>query len=354
MWIHQDEKTKKWMVQYTYVDWQGKRRKTTKRGFATKKAAKQWLDNQNLQKNADLDMLFEDFLELYYADMGSRLRENTMETKRYIIELKIAPYFGKKRINEITPADIRTWQNILINAGYKQTYLKTINNQLTAIFNYASKYYGLEKNPCRIAGSMGKSRADEMQFWTKDEFSRFCDSIMNKRESYMAFMILYYTGCRIGELMALTVEDIDYTKKKLYITKSYQRLKKKDVITPPKTPKSNRVIDLPEFLVIDLQDYVQSIFGLQKADRLFNFTKHFLEHELRRGVKESGVKKIRVHDLRHSHVALLIEMGFQPLEIAERLGHEKVETTLNVYGHLYPNKQVIMAQKLDSLYKEGL
>ena len=67
MWIHQDEKTKKWMVQYTYVDWQGKRRKTTKRGFATKKAAKQWLDNQNLQKNADLDMLFEDFLVLNFC-----------------------------------------------------------------------------------------------------------------------------------------------------------------------------------------------------------------------------------------------------------------------------------------------
>ena len=354
MWIHQDEKTKKWMIQYTYVDWQGKRHKTTKRGFATKRAAKQWLDAQTLMQRADFDMLFEDFLTLYYTDMKTRLREHTMENKHYIIDLKIMPYFGKKRINEITPADIRTWQNMLIKEGYAQTYLKTINNQLSAIFNYAEKYYNLQKNPCRVAGSMGKSRADEMQFWTKEEFSQFIDSVMNKRVSYMAFMMLYYTGCRIGELMALTLEDIDFEKEKLSITKSYQRLKGKDVITPPKTPKSNRTIGLPNFLVIDLLDYVQSIYDLQPKDRLFNFTKHYLEHELKRGVKKSGVKKIRVHDLRHSHVALLIEMGFQPLEIAERLGHEKVETTLNVYGHLYPNKQAVMAQRLDTLYREGL
>ena len=215
MWIHQDEKTKKWMVQYTYVDWQGKRRKTTKRGFATKKAAKQWLDSQSLMRNADFDMLFEDFLELYYADMKTRLREHTMENKHYIIDLKILPYFGKKRMNTITPADVRIWQNALIKEGYAPTYLKTINNQLAAVFNYAERYYSLEKNPCRVAGSMGKGKAEEMQFWTKEEFSQFVDSVMNKRVSYMAFMMLYYTGCRIGELMALTLEDIDFEKEKV-------------------------------------------------------------------------------------------------------------------------------------------
>lgn len=75
---------------------------------------------------------------------------------------------------------------------------------------------------------------------------------------------------------------------------------------------------------------------------------------MKRGVEKSGVKRIRIHDIRHSHASLLVEMGFSPLEIADRLGHEKVETTLNTYSHLYPNKQMKLAQKLDSVYKEEL
>jgi integrase len=167
-------------------------------------------------------------------------------------------------------------------------------------------------------------------------------------------MTLYWTGIRIGELLALTPKDIDFEKKTISISKSYQRLAQRDIITPPKTPKSNRVISIPEFLVIDLQDYIGSLYGIQKDDRMFPFTKHFMEHEIQRGIKASGVKRIRLHDLRHSHASLLIEMGFTPLAIAERLGHERVETTLNTYAHLYPNKQREMAEKLDKDYKEGL
>mgnify|MGYP000051938741 FL=1 len=99
---------------------------------------------------------------MYYADMETRLREHTMRTKKYIVELKILPYFGNKRVNDITTADIRQWQNELIKIGYSPTYLKTINNQLSAIFNYAVRYYDLKSNPCAKAGSMGKSKAEEM------------------------------------------------------------------------------------------------------------------------------------------------------------------------------------------------
>ena len=284
-------------------------------------------------------MKFENFWKMYYADMETRLREHTMRTKKYIVELKILPYFGNKRVNDITAADIRQWQNELIKIGYSPTYLKTINNQLSAIFNYAVRYYDLKSNPCAKDGSMGKSKAEEMDFWTGEEFRRFIDSVMNKRLSYMAFMTLYWTGMRLGELLALNPKDVDLEKRTISITKSYQRLGKKDVITPPKTPKSKRVITIPEFLAADIKDYMDSLYDLQENDRLFPITKYYLEHEIQRGIKESGVKRIRVHDLRHSHASMLIELGFSPLEIANRLGHEKVETTLNTYAHLYPNKQ---------------
>ena len=354
MKAEKDKKTGKWLIQYRYTDWQGKRRKSTKRGFATKREAEEWLRNFLITQKADFDMKFEDFWKMYCADMETRLREHTMRTKKYIVELKILPYFGDKRVNDITAADIRQWQNELIKMGYSPTYLKTINNQLSAIFNYAVRYYDLKSNPCVKAGSMGKSKAEEMDFWTGEEFRKFIDSVMNKRLSYMAFMTLYWTGMRMGELLALNPKDIDLEKRTISITKSYQRLGKKDVITPPKTSKSKRVITIPEFLAADIKDYMDSLYDLQENDRLFPITKYYLEHEMQRGIKESGVKRIRVHDLRHSHASMLIELGFSPLEIANRLGHEKVETTLNTYAHLYPNKQTKLAERLDSEYREDL
>ena len=354
MKAEKDKKTGKWLIQYRYTDWQGKRRKSTKRGFATKREAEEWLRNFLITKKVDFDMKFEDFWKMYCADMETRLREHTMRTKKYIVELKILPYFGNKRVNDITAADIRQWQNELIKMGYSPTYLKTINNQLSAIFNYAVRYYDLKSNPCAKPGSMGKSKAEEMDFWTGEEFRKFIDSVMNKRLSYMAFMTLYWTGMRLGELLALNPKDVDLKKRTISITKSYQRLGKKDVITPPKTPKSKRVITIPEFLAADIKDYMDSLYDLQEDDRLFPITKYYLEHEMQRGIKESGVKRIRVHDLRHSHASMLIELGFSPLEIANRLGHEKVETTLNTYAHLYPNKQTKLAERLDSEYREDL
>ena len=224
MKAEKDKKTGKWLIQYRYTDWQGKRRKSTKRGFATKREAEEWLRNFLITQKADFDMKFADFWKMYCADMETRLREHTMRTKKYIVELKILPYFGDKRVNDITAADIRQWQNELIKMGYSPTYLKTINNQLSAIFNYAVRYYDLKSNPCAKAGSMGKSKAEEMDFWTGEEFRRFIDSVMNKRLSYMAFMTLYWTGMRLGELRALTPADFDFETNMLSITKSYQRI----------------------------------------------------------------------------------------------------------------------------------
>lgn len=354
MKAERDAKTGKWLIQYRYTDWQGNRKKSTKRGFNTKREAEEWLRNFLVTQQADFNMLFEDFIKIYYADMETRLREHTMRTKKYLIDLKLLPYFGKMKLNEIKAADIRKWQNELMQQGYAPTYLRTINNQLAAIFNYAVKYYDLPNNPCRKAGSMGKGKADEMQFWTKEEFEQFIDVVMNKQQSYMAFMTLFWTGMRMGELLALVVSDVDFQKRTISITKSYQRMGGRDVITEPKTPKSKRVITIPKFLAIDLQDYLNSMYGIQDEDRLFPITKYYLEHEMERGIKGSGVKRIRIHDLRHSHASMLVEMGFSPLEIAERLGHEKIETTLNTYSHLYPNKQEQLADKLDKQYKEGL
>lgn len=354
MKAQKDPVTGKWFIQYRYTDSQGNKRKSTKRGFKTKRECEDWVHNFLLMKQSDLDMRFEDFLKLYYEDMENRLREHTMRTKKYIIDLKVRPFFGKFKMHEITAKDIRAWQNTLMQQGYSGTYLRSIHAQVSAVMNYAVKYYDLKSNPCTKAGSIGKRDAEKMKFWTKQEFMQFIDCVMDKRQSYMAFMILYWTGIRIGELLALTSKDVDLEKRTISISKSYQRLERRSIISPPKTPKSNRIIAIPEFLAIDLQDFINSLYECKSEERLFPYTKYFFEHEMQRGVNLSGVKRIRIHDLRHSHASLLIEMGFTPLAIAERLGHERIETTLNTYAHLYPHKQAQMANKLDDEYKGEL
>lgn len=150
--------------------------------------------------------------------------------------------------------------------------------------------------------------------------------------------------------MALTFKDIDLSNKIININKTYSRLNGKDIITEPKTPKSKRKVSMSNSLCEDIKEYINKIYDFKKNDRIFHFTKYFLAHEMVRICKKSGVKQIRVHDLRHSHASMLIELGFTPLLISERLGHEKVETTLDTYSHLYPNKDDIVANKLDDLY----
>ena len=146
--------------------------------------------------------------------------------------------------------------------------------------------------------------------------------------------------------------DFDLDKGLLSITKSYQRLKGRDVITDPKTPKSVRVIQMPQFLTDEIRDYLKSLYKVQPDQRIFEVTKSYLHHEMDRGAKAAGVKRIRIHDLRHSHVSLLIEMGFSALAIADRVGHESVDITYK-YAHLFPSKQQEMAQKLDMERREG-
>lgn len=149
---------------------------------------------------------------------------------------------------------------------------------------------------------MGKGRAEEMQFWTQEEFEAFIDALKDKPVSYCAFMTLYWTGVRLGELLALSLADFDAEKKTLSITKSYQRINGRDVITEPKTAKGKRVISLPDFLVSELEEYVSRLYGMMADDRLFMITKSYLEKEMKRGTELSGVKKIRLHDLRHPNV----------------------------------------------------
>ena len=343
-----------WYVQFRYTDWKGDRQQKLKRGFATKKEAQAWEREFLMEKQADINMSFESFVALYEKDIKPKLKLNTWLTKESIIQKKILPYFRNRKLSEITAKDIINWQNEIRELTdchgrpLSKTYLKTVHNQLSAIFNHAIRYYGLQVNPAQKAGNMGMEERKEMQFWTREEYTRFSEAVMDKPISYYAFEMLYWCGIREGELLALTPADFNFERSTVSINKSYQRINKKDVITTPKTQKSIRVIQMPKFLCEEMQNYLKMLYGVERDSRIFPISKNYLHREMDRGSKAAGVKRIRIHDLRHSHVSLLIDMGFTALAIAERVGHESIDITYR-YAHLFPTRQTEMANKLDML-----
>lgn len=348
---YKDEKTGKWFAKFYYTNWQGIKKQKWKRGFATKKEALGFERDFLEKQSANPDMTFQNLYEIYMEDMAARLKQSTLLTKKAVLQTHILPFFGSKPINEIKASDVRRWQAKLMSSpnNYSQTYLKKINTELNSIINYAKRFYDLNTNPCGKAGTIGKAKAEEMDYWTYDEYIAFREGVKDKSLSYICFEVLYWTGMREGELLALSPADIDLDNKTISINRTYQRIEGKDVFTSPKTRKSKRKIPIPDFLCQELSDYIQSRYMLDADERLFPVTKSYLSHEMIRGCKNTGIKKIRIHDIRHSHASLLINQGCDALMLADRLGHEKVSTTLNTYSHLFPHKQQEPVHSLESL-----
>lgn len=345
---YKDEKKNTWYVQFYYQDWQGKNIKKKKRGFKTKREAVAWEAEFKGSVDVKMDVTLKEFVKIYFQDKKGELKERSIKNKQYMMERHIIPYLGQKKMNDITPSDVIKWQSILREKNYKPTYLRMINNQLVALFTHAHNIYSLENNPCKKVKKMGKSDANKLSFWTKEEFDLFMETVDERDRYYVIFMILFWTGCREGELLALTLNDIDFEDNTININKTYFRSEGKDLITTPKTEGSVRVITIPEFLKIELQKYVQQLYDYPKDERLFPITARALQKKLKNQIEKANVKEIRVHDLRHSHVAFLINEGVQPLLIKERLGHKDIKVTMNTYGHLYPNQQKAVADMLDS------
>lgn len=182
--VYKDEQRNSWYCKCNYKDWLGESKSKMKRGFATKREALQWEREFLERQSASMDMKFSSFVEVYFADKAPRLKERSIMTKRVLVETKILPYFGDKKMNEITAVDIIKWQNVLLNQEYKPTYLRMIQNQMTAIFNHAERLYDLKDNPCKKVDKMGRANAKELNFWTKEEYEVFIQGFTESEEMY--------------------------------------------------------------------------------------------------------------------------------------------------------------------------
>lgn len=350
MSVFKDTYTKSWACKFRYKNWQGETKQHKKTGFKTQKEAKEYEKNFLDKEGDNCGMTFQSMYEKYMEDCKARLRFRTVYEKGIVFETCILPYFAKLKLSEITPSTIRQWQSEMLKSErYQASTLKGIHSQLSAMFNYAVKFYGLRINPAKLAGNMGASSKKEMDYWTIGEFKKFISSCNGDIEAEALFTLLFYSGLRIGEATALTIGDFDFTTNMLTVDKNFTNAGGRKYIGPTKTPKGTRSIAIPQFVMNKVKEYYFQLFCKDESARIF--IKHTVTYQkkLDKYASKAGVKRIRLHDLRHSHASLLINMGTPIKQIAERLGHEDVAITLKVYSHMYKEKEGELVVKLEAL-----
>lgn len=307
---------------------------------------------------------FSELANSFLSEKKVRCRETTYDGYEILLKTHILPFFSNYKLSEIKPFTVRTWQNELLSKGLKNRYIRRIDTLLVSIFNYGVRFFELPNNPASLAGPIGINPDKIVNFWTLQDFNHFISHIKDPC-LHLAFNTLYWTGMRIGELLALSSNDVNYAEGFISVSKTLHKSKRKLVITPPKTKKGRRDIYIHDVLLKEIQTYIKSnqldivssdsinVSGLESFDasnykRLFPYSAEYIRYHMYKYTKKSKLSNIRVHDLRHSHASLLIELNVSPLLISERLGHEKVETTLSIYSHLYPNKQKQLTQLLEN------
>ena len=356
----------KWMVKFSYIDpISGETKTKYTRGFASKREAKQFeedfLENLTIPEEEEEEIIktFGDVFQEYLAShKRSDIKESTLETKFNIFNKHIFPYFEDMPITDINDDVIAEWQmeikNKTLQNGkpFSQAYLRTIQCQFNSIINYAKDKGYLSQNPLVDIKNMG-AKGIRVQFWTLEQYEKFAYHAMNYPRYYYAYEILYWCGLRVGELLALTLKDIDFEDGTISITKTYHFMDGQDVLTSPKTPSSNRKVSMPAFLIDEIKEYVDMIYKPKDDERLFQFRRTQLNKNLEYLIEQHGLKKITIHGLRHSHVSLLISKKYDIFEVSKRIGHKSIVTTQNIYGHLFDGVQRTIANDLDQMRKRG-
>lgn len=337
----------KWYCAFYIRNFSGESKKIKKSGFGRKKDAQEY-EREYLNKfSGSPEITFKALCALYMEDLAMRAKPRTIRQRQGLIDRELIPTFGDLPIKDITPALVRKWQNDLIARGLKPTTLSATHAVLSAVLNWAMKYQGLKDNAARVAGAIGKQNADEMNIISVQDFQKYIDA--ENIEPYRVFFsVLFWTGMRKGEAMALTWDDVDFENTTIKVNKSYAKIKGVEYVGTPKTEKSNRVISIHSGLLEMLKELKVKQYKAKGNERIFTKSEAAYQLRLTTMLKRLGIRHIRIHDLRHSHASMLLSAGVDVVSVSRRLGHEKVSTTLNTYAHLMPNSDVAIVEKINS------
>jgi len=255
----------------------------------------------------------------------------------------ILPFFKDYDLNDITPSVYINWLTYIDKKDFKNGYNKMLHFAMVRIFNFAIKLGYINKNIPSVIGGIRKKKNEKksVDFFTYDEFKKFISVIEDKNYKIL-FEILFFNGLRIGECLALTWED--FKNNSLDINKTIS--KEKDAfgnyyINSPKTSSSYRVIHLDNYLCHELKKiYLEQKkhLGFNNKWYIFGGIKPFTQSTICRRKDNycsmANIKKIRLHDFRHSYATLLINNNIPIPLLSRSLGHENISTTLNIYSHV--------------------
>jgi len=341
MVIYKDKERGTYFFVVRVRQFDGTQKQVKRRGFKTKKDAREAEAKMLVEKETNSSLTFAQVADSYFDWYCQRRKQSSIVTIQNVIYNHLVPEFGKMKMDRITAKYVMNYQNKIIHK-YSADHLKKIHTVLSAIFNFSIKFHGVLHNPAKIAGNFEKESNKRMNFWEFEEFKQFINVI--ESPLYKAFFsTLYYSGARKGELLALTWEDVNFKEKTIDINKTdYKRQ-----ITKPKTKSSNRIILLPTHtinLLKDIKKHATVKTSIKNNYVVFgefynSISTDMLNRKYTNYVAAAGVKRILLHEFRHSHASYLINKGVSPLVVAQRLGHSNVATTLNTYSHLYPSKQ---------------
>ncbi|MGI6203391.1 MAG: tyrosine-type recombinase/integrase [Eubacteriales bacterium] len=364
---YETKKGTRWTAKFRYTDSaSGERKVMYKRGFLTKRDAHEFenqfrfdLEDYDPAK-ADLDKkTFGDVYKEYMASFKLEdMKQNSLRTKETVFVHHIFPYFMDVPIRSITSESIHAWQQKIKGSKkdngdpYSPDYLRTIQTQFNSIINYANSKGYLKANPLADIKNMG-IKGKRIVYWSVEEYEQFAKYARSFPNLYCCYEILYWCGLREGEMLALTVDDVDFKNRTIRVNKTYTTIAKQEYITAPKTPSSNRLVSMPEFLCAELKEYISRTYDPQPGKRLFRISKSSLTKTFDDCAKRAGLNHIPIHGLRHSHVSLLISRKYDIFEISKRIGHKSIKTTQDIYGHLFMDSQKAMAEDLDRMRPAG-
>ncbi|MBQ8738353.1 MAG: site-specific integrase [Clostridia bacterium] len=346
----QNPKSKKWSVRFrTIIDGIEKQKRLS--GFRTKKEAQtgyisfiseqEKIEKLRMMSESPADITFSELITKYLSYMENRVKYSSLYSQKHKIDKHILPYFNDRPVKEIKPLDIMEWQENL--KEYSFAYKKGLRGLLNAIYKFGYRYYDIPNIVQKVEPFRNLEPKKEIQYWSLDEFRIFIECV-DKIEYKTLFSTLYNTGCRIGEALALTWNDIDLNKQKITINKSMTKKAKNKPfeITTPKNMSSNRIIDISKKLTEQLASYkkwqkenhqdTSFVFGGNRP-----FPKTTMERVFNEAIKKSEVRKITIHGFRHSCASLLISQGASIVAVSKRLGHKNIEQTLNTYSHMLPD-----------------
>lgn len=355
---YKDKKRNTWYVRFYIEDTYGVKKQKEKSGFKTKALAIEYEINYKANANNNLinDITFQELYDVFIKDKSQSLKFQSLRAIKSRYELHILPYFKDYKIKKINNIAYINWKEKILLNEFSYKYNSSLHGAMVSILNYAMEFYGLESNiAIKIGNFSKKNYIRKVNYWTYEEYCEFI-KVVNDNIYNALFRVLYFTGMRLGEALALNWKDLK--ENKININKSLSKEKRDDeyIISSPKTKSSIREILIDKTTkktLNDLKEYYKNYIGFSEEWFIFGGIKPLSQSTIGRKkndyCKIANVKQIKIHDFRHSHASLMVSKGVPITALAKRLGHSDTNMTLNTYSHFIPTDEDKAINILDKL-----